>query len=80
MQEEANQNSDVSLTAQGSDKVYIVSIQQFLINHAPPTIEYVRGLLPVLGIQVKIYRDLVEATTESFTAVAPHGITAPVTL
>lgn len=68
---------EVVCNAVGVDRRYIVAIQNYLNKHGDPSVEFVTGLLPDIGIPVKIYRDLVEATSLSFTTPNHQGISAP---
>lgn len=70
------QSKEVICNAASVDKRYIMAIQKYLIDHGDVNVEYVSGLLPDLGIPVKIYRDLVEANL-NFENLNPQGISAP---
>lgn len=70
------QDKEVICNAPSRDKRYIIAIQQYLIDHGDAKLEYISGLLPDLGIPVKIYRDLVEANL-NFENLNHQGISAP---
>lgn len=65
-----------AIASESTDKRYIYTIQKYLIEHGDSSVEYISGLLPDLGIPVKIYRDLVEANM-NFENLNHQGISAP---